>query len=77
MHNFTNVISKTLLLSWHPSLNWPERQRFFLDRGMLEGLGVDQIEVYSSTNIHVAKLANGVSCSYICIFISCGSYVVS
>jgi hypothetical protein len=31
---------------------------------MLEGLGVDQIEVYWNTNIDITKLVGGVSCSY-------------
>jgi hypothetical protein len=33
-HNFTNVLSKNLLILWHPS--------FFLDRGMSKGLGIDR-----------------------------------
>jgi hypothetical protein len=49
---------------------------FSLDKGMLASLGVDQTKVYWNTNIDITKLAGGVSCSYICIFISCGSYVV-
>jgi len=44
---------------------------------MSKGLGVDQIEVYWSTNINIMKLASVVSCSYICIIISCRNYVVS
>jgi hypothetical protein len=44
---------------------------------MLKGLGVDQIEVYRSTNIDITKLASGISCSYTCIIISYWSYVVS
>ncbi len=50
---------------------------FSLHKGMLEGLGIDQIEIYWNTNISITKLAGGVSCSYRCIFVSCGGYVVS
>jgi hypothetical protein len=44
---------------------------------MWEVLRVDQTKVYENTNIDITILVGGVSCSYICIFISYGSYVVS
>ncbi len=52
-------------------------KNFFLDKGMLEGLGIDQTKVYWNNNIDIAKLAGGVSCSYKCIFVSYGGYVIS
>ncbi len=36
---------------------------FSLDRGVSEGLGVDQTKVYWSTDIDITKLVGGVSCS--------------
>jgi hypothetical protein len=49
----------------------------FLDKGVLESLGVDQTKVYWRTNIDITKLVSGVLCSYKCIITSCRSYVVS
>jgi tRNA uridine 5-carbamoylmethylation protein Kti12 len=43
---------------------------------MLKGLGVDQTNVYRSTDIDITKLASEISCSYKCIFINYGSFVV-
>ncbi len=51
--------------------------RLFLDRRMLKGLGIDQIEIYWNIDIDITKLVGGVSCSYRCIFVNYGGDVVS
>jgi len=43
---------------------------------MLEGLGVNQTKIYWSTDIDITKLEGGVSCSCICIIISCRNYAI-
>ncbi len=53
------------------------KTNFVLDRRMLEGLRINQIEVYWSIDIDITKLAGGVSCSNTCILISCAGHVVS
>jgi hypothetical protein len=49
---------------------------FSLNKGMSKDLGIVQVEVYLSIDINITKLVSGVSCSYRCIFVSCGNYVV-
>jgi len=60
-----------------PIIKLTKKTNFSLDRGMLKGLGIDQIEVYWNTNIDITKLASGVACSYKCILVSYGGYVIS
>ncbi len=60
-----------------PITELTKKTNFSLDRRMLEGLGVDQIEVYWSIDVDITELVGGVSCSYKCIFVSYGNYVVS
>jgi hypothetical protein len=52
-------------------------KEFSLDMRMSEGLGNDQIEVYWNIDIDITKMANGISCSYRYIFVSCGGHAVS
>jgi hypothetical protein len=44
---------------------------------MSKGLGIDQREVYCNIDIDITKLAGGISCSYICIFVNYGGDVIS
>ncbi len=50
---------------------------FSLDKGMSEGLGIDEIEVYWSIDIDITTLVGGISCLYKCVLVSYGGYVVS
>ncbi len=59
-----------------PITKLTEDRNFSLDKGMSEGLGIDQIKVYWSINIDITKLAGGILCSYRCVLVSCGGYVV-
>jgi hypothetical protein len=43
---------------------------------MSKGLGIDKREVYCNIDIDITKLTGGVSCSYICIFVSYGGDII-
>jgi hypothetical protein len=45
-HSFTYVFIKNFVAIMAPIIKLTKKTNFSLDRGMLKGLGIDQIEVY-------------------------------
>jgi hypothetical protein len=77
MAHFYKCIIKNFVAIMAPIIKLTRKTIFSFDRGISEGLGIDYIKVYWSIDIDITKLAGGISCSYRCVLVSYGGYVVS